>query len=161
MTEPSLSLIAPHEVQWGAFVCADALIEARISQEVQAATRGLRALYELSADGFVIALFTVQVGALQADHTVLAGLSPQEPLAVPTLHIPVIAVHQNHQRAGLGRRLMEFLINLAREQAPNLGIKTLSLESTPNSDGFYTSLGFDRSEQTWPDGSRARWMILR
>lgn len=161
MTEPEIRLTAPHDIQWGAFLCGDTQLEAKIQTEARAGTRGLRALYELRGGADLMAVFTLQVGTLQADHDVLATLSPEAPLFVPTLHVPVIAVRTGLQRAGVGRALMKFILTLARDQAPQLGIKTLSLESTPASDAFYTRLGLARSTQIWSDGSRARWLVLR
>ncbi|CAM3199165.1 N-acetyltransferase domain-containing protein [Deinococcus saxicola] len=161
MIEETLALAAPHDVQWGPFVCGDPQIEAKLQEEVRAAQRGLRALYEMRSGAELIAVFTLHVGTLQAGHGVLAALSPEAPLSIPSLHLPVIAVRTGHQGTGLGTRLMDFIMTLARNQAPNLGIKTLSLESTPTSDAFYTRLGFERSSQIWSDGSRARWLVLR
>lgn len=161
MIEHGIYLLAPHDAQWGAFLCGDPRIEAKLQAEVRAAERGLSALYEVRSGLGVVAAFSLQVGTLQAEYAVLSALSPASPLTIPTLHLPVIAVRSGHQGSGVGGQVMRTIISLARAQAPNLGIKTLSLESTPESDVFYTRLGFQRSDQAWPDHSRARWLVLR
>lgn len=158
LPEGHLALIAPHDARWDGFECGDASIEARLRNEVLAAHSGLRALYELRRDAAVIAVVTLQVGEQRADLSVRDSLDAST--SVPTLSIPVIAVHQDHQRQGVGRRLMDVVIGLAQVSAADLGIATLSLDSTPGSDGFFTALGLERDELAAADGSRARWLLL-
>lgn len=61
---------------------------------------------------------------------------------IETGKIDAIFVHPNHMRKGIGKKIVEFLEDLAL----NCGLKTLTLESTLNAAGFYRACGFEGNE---------------
>ncbi|THF85613.1 GNAT family N-acetyltransferase [Deinococcus sp. KSM4-11] len=130
-----------------------------ILDEIADAQRGLVALYGLTRGDTRLAVLALHVGLQRADPAILNKVDGQA--CVPTLIIPIVAVHRDHQRQGVGRQLMDVVISVARARAPYLGITTLSLTSTPESDAFYSALGFERDEVAAPDGTRARWLRLQ
>ncbi|MEM2885961.1 MAG: GNAT family N-acetyltransferase, partial [Thermoproteota archaeon] len=63
-----------------------------------------------------------------------------------------VFVHPSHQRKGFGKAIMREL----EERALEKGVKTVSLESTPLSKGFYDSLGYATLEEaTFSVGKRS------
>ncbi|GHF58540.1 GNAT superfamily N-acetyltransferase [Deinococcus metalli] len=154
-----VSLIAPDPVQWGAFDSGDAQINTRILEAIADGQQGLVALYGLTRGDTRLAGLTLHAGHQRADPSILDQVDGQT--SVPTLIIPVIAVHRGHQRQGVGRQVIDVVISVARARAPYLGITTLSLASTPDSDGFFSALGFERDDVAAPDGTRARWLLLQ
>jgi GNAT superfamily N-acetyltransferase len=154
-----VSLIAPDPAQWGAFDSGDTQINTIVLEAITDAQQGLVALYGLTRGDTRLAVVTLQAGLQRADPSILDSLDGWT--SVPTLIIPVIAVHRDHQRQGIGRQLMDVVISVARARAPYLGITTLSLTSTPGSDAFFTAVGFERDEVAAPDGTRARWLRLQ
>jgi [ribosomal protein S18]-alanine N-acetyltransferase len=59
-------------------------------------------------------------------------------------HLVLLAVRPAHRRAGIGRRLMEWLVESAR----TAGIASLHLELRSSNDaarGFYRAMGFDET----------------
>lgn len=59
-------------------------------------------------------------------------------------HLVLLAVRPTHRRSGIGRRLMEWLVESAR----TAGIASLHLELRTNNEaarGFYRAMGFDET----------------
>ena len=73
-----------------------------------------------------------------------------------TAHIDVIEVHPDYRGKGIGRALMEFVEDVARER----GAEMLTTQPDEDARGFYERLGFDvelfRGRMVWiPVSSRA------
>jgi ribosomal protein S18 acetylase RimI-like enzyme len=89
-----------------------------------------------------------------------SGASPSG--AGPSLHVANVAVHPSAQGTGLGRRLMEF----AEEQARQRGLARLDLytnEVMTENQAIYARLGYRETARRTEDGYRRVFMekILR
>lgn len=152
--------LSPQAVRWGDFDCGDARITGKLAREALRAEVGLQALYGVVDDqGEVLAAMTLRAGVLAAEANVLFHLGQGE-LDVPTLHIEALAVRTADQRRGIGRALIDLARTLSEEVAQRVGVRTLSLEATPESRAFYTRLGFDSAATPWPGGSWPMWIDL-
>ena len=61
---------------------------------------------------------------------------------IETGKIDAIFVHPNHMRKGIGKKILEFLEDIAL----SYGLKTLALQSTLNAAEFYRACGFVGNE---------------
>lgn len=151
-------LLAPQSENWGAFRSGDERIDRKLLQQVVLAQLGMVRLHGVRIAESVGAALSLQAGVLQAPMEVIQGFGVASD--VPTLHIEVLAVREDLHGQGLGRSLLEYAIEKALDISVQAGVKTLSLEATPESVGFYTSMGSDRARQPWPDGRLAMWLVL-
>jgi len=68
-------------------------------------------------------------------------------------HVDVIEVHPGYRRKGVGRALMEFAEDVARER----GAEMLTVQPDEGAEGFYRRLGFDMK----PFEGTAVWVPLK
>ena len=151
--------VSPQAERWGDFDCGDPRITAKLVTQARRAHSGLQALYGLTENGVVQAVMTVRAGHLSAPGEVLARLGQGEE-DVPTLHIEVLAVRRHQQGKGIGTTLVQAAVKLGRGLAGQIGLKTVSLEATAQSKGFYAQLGLTAAEFPWTDASWAMWAVL-
>jgi GNAT superfamily N-acetyltransferase len=68
-------------------------------------------------------------------------------------YVQDVVVHPDHQGRGLGRAVVEGLVDLVRQQAP--GHCFVGLFATPTAEGLYRSLGWEAHEML------GMWRVLR
>lgn len=68
-------------------------------------------------------------------------------------YVQDVAVHPDHQGQGLGRRVVEALVEQVRDIAP--GHCFVGLFATPAAEGLYRSLGWEEKEML------GMWRVLR
>ncbi|CAM3513197.1 hypothetical protein DESA109040_14960 [Deinococcus saxicola] len=152
--------LSPQAARWGDFDCGDEQITGKLAREAMRAGDGLQSLYGVvDESGEVLAALTLRAGVLAAPSSVLYELGQGE-LDVPTVHLEVLAVHRDAQGQGYGRNLITFATQQAQDVRLLVGVRTLSLEATPQSRPFYQRLGFRGTTQAWPGGSWPMWLLL-
>lgn len=71
----------------------------------------------------------------------------------PALRLARLAVDARHQKVGLGGRIVDFVMSLAKDQImPNAGCRFLILDAKPGSVTFYEKKGFSKIGDV-PDGN--------
>lgn len=155
-----IASLSPQSARWGEFHCGDEQITGKLAREAMRAGDGLQSLYGVVDDGgTVLAALTLRAGVLAAPSSVLYELGQGE-LDVPTVHLEVLAVRREAQGRGYGRNLIDFAIRQSERTRTLVGVRTLSLETTPQSKPFYQRLGFDVASSPWPGGSWPMWLVL-
>ncbi|HYH27543.1 MAG TPA: GNAT family N-acetyltransferase [Actinomycetota bacterium] len=89
------------------------------------------------------------------------GSRDRPPLDPDEMHVRMLAVHPDFQGRGIGRALMDAVVEEARRR----GRSRITLDTTEamkEAVGLYESMGFERGEDlVYDDGFRLRWYELR
>ncbi|GGR31857.1 GNAT family N-acetyltransferase [Deinococcus ruber] len=133
--------------------------ESPTSQEALRAQADIQRLHGPLVDDTLQGVMRVRAGQLRAQMDILARLGLGD-LDVPTLHVEVLAIRVEAQRQGYGERLLNSAIRLGMRLRQDIGLKTVSLEATRESQAFYQRLGLERAASPWPDGSWPMWVPL-
>lgn len=160
MTLKTLRPVGPNDKALRNFSSGDEDIDKKLGQQLKFVTINIVHLHGLYVNKILVGIVTLEAGVLQAPQDVIFNFSGTNK-PVPTLHIEVLAIRNTKRRKGFGRILIEYAIAVGVEMSSKVGLKTLSLEATPDSVSFYQDVGFDQADSTWGDGSLPMWFVLK
>ncbi len=105
-------------------------------------------------DGRVLGTVTLETGDR------VPGSRDRPSVADDEVHVRMLGVHPEAQRRGIGRALMEAVIEVAR----SMGRRRITLDTTESmvaAQKLYESMGFARGDDlVYDDGFRLRWYEL-
>lgn len=95
--------------------------------------------YVAIADGVIVGFLTVSPATIDGSGVPKA---PRVPYPVPVLRVARLAVREGARRAGIGRRLLRFSIELAERMQDEFGCVGLVVDSKAQAVDFYGRFGF-------------------
>jgi GNAT superfamily N-acetyltransferase len=98
---------------------------------------------DVSARGEILGYATVSAGSLEID-----GVRPDTLNKLPTYPLPILrlarlAVAKSAQGQGVGKRLLQFVLELALQMAEDVGCVGVVVDAKPGAVGFYAAFGFE------------------
>jgi GNAT superfamily N-acetyltransferase len=102
--------------------------------------------YVAVADGVITGFVTVAATSITIDDLPVRTRKRLPKYPLPALRIARLAAAQSTQGQGIGKRLLRFTLELAREMAERMGCVGAVVDAKPDAVEFYERFGFERLE---------------
>lgn len=143
----------------GNFKCRKAEFEEYIRINVQYDQQHrMGRLYWATSDDIVIGYMVLAMGDVGMKMQKDLGIDTYGP--VPSLTIARLATDERHERKGIGRLMVSYAIELAREMASDVGCRVVLANSEPDTVGFYEKMGFVKFKAMPSSRPRRFWHRL-
>lgn len=94
----------------------------------------------------ILGFMTISVGSIELDRLPPDVRKKLPRYPVPVLRVARLAVAEDTQQQGVGKRLMRAAFTMAVEVREKFGCIGIVVDARPDAKGFYSSLGFDALE---------------
>jgi ribosomal protein S18 acetylase RimI-like enzyme len=94
----------------------------------------------------ILGFMTISVGSIELERLPPDVRKKLPRYPVPVLRVARLAVAEDAQQPGVGKRLMRAAFTMAVEVREKFGCIGIVVDAKPDAKGFYSSLGFDALE---------------